>query len=62
MKGLLMKLFFGKPFGTACFNRLFGLGSNEQAYYVDRKATGRYGLDEEKLHKQGLWIDISIQP
>ena len=48
-----------KPRETACFNCLFGLTS--QSYSVDKEAAGRYGLDENELHRQqGLWIDISF--
>lgn len=50
-----------KPFETACYNCIFGLGLEKQSYSVDKEAAQRYGLDEEELHKQqGLWIDISI--
>jgi len=48
-----------KPRETACFNCLFNLTS--QSYSVDKEAAGRYGLDENELHRQqGLWIDISF--
>lgn len=47
------------PGETACFNCIFGLGS--EAYAVDKEEAKRYGLDEFELHQQqGLWADISF--